>query len=371
MEDEKIEFKRKFTPDIKKEIVAFANTNGGTVFVGIDDDGAEVGVKDMNEVLTRITNMVRDAILPDVTMFVRYETERNIIKIEVAEGTNKPYYLSDKGLKPSGVYMRQGASSAPVSFDMIRQMIKLTDGDKYESARCLNQELTFEEAAQEFGKREVEFGESQKKTLGLIGTDGLYTNLGLLLSDQCTHTVKVACFNGTEKGEFKSRKEFGGSVLKQLRGAYDFISLSNNLHATFSGLDRIENQDYPEDALREALLNAIIHRDYSFSGSVIINIYDDRMEFISLGGLVAGLSRDDIMLGVSQPRNEKVANIFYRLKHIEAYGIGIKKIMNFYKAHNKKPTITVSNGAFVIEIPNLSYADYAAPIAECEVRVGM
>jgi ATP-dependent DNA helicase RecG len=354
-ENARIEFKREYTADIKKEVVAFANTSGGIIYVGIDDNGEIFEAENIDKVLSKITNIIRDSILPDITMFVNYEIVNKVIKIIVQEGTNKPYYLAEKGLKPSGVYVRQGSSSAPASFETIRQMIKLTDGDKYETARSIIQELTFNQAKEEFNKRNIEFGESQEKTLFIKGTDGLYTNLGLLLSDQCAHTIKIACFNGTEKGEFKSRKEFAGSVLKQLHNAYDFISLSNNLKATFKGLDRIESYDYPEDALREALLNAIIHRDYAFSGSIIVNIYDDRMEFISLGGLVPGISQNDILLGVSQPRNEKLANVFYRLKHIEAYGTGIKKIMNFYKEQSRKPVITVSDGAFVIEIPNMNY----------------
>lgn len=355
IENTNTEFKREFTVDIKKEIIAFANTSGGTVYVGIDNSGKIYGVENTDMVLSKITNTVRDSILPDITRFLSYEVKDGVIKIIVQEGINKPYYLVEKGIKPTGVYVRQGASSAPASFDTIRQMIKLTDGDKYETTRSLIQELTFNKAKEEFEKCNIEFGEEKEKTLFIKGIDGLYTNLGLLLSDQCMHTIKIAFFNGKEKGEFKSRKEFTGSVLKQLHSAFDFIALTNNLRATFSGLDRIESYDYPEDAIREALLNAIVHRDYALSGSIIINIYDDRMEFISLGGLVAGISQNDILLGISQTRNEKLANVFYRLKHIEAYGTGIKKIMSFYKEQPQKPVITVSDGVFVIEIPNINY----------------
>jgi ATP-dependent DNA helicase RecG len=356
IEDEKTEFKREFTPEIKKEVIAFANTSGGTIYIGIDDDGKPYALPNPDEVLLRITNSIRESIQPDVTMFVRYDMTEQGIKITVREGTNKPYYLAEKGLKPSGVYVRQGASSVPASLEAIRQMIKLTGGGKFETERSLTQELTFQAASAEFSKRGVDFEESQKRTLGLKNREGLCTTLGLLLSDQCTHTIKVACFSGIEKGEFKSRKEFGGSLLQQLHSAYEFISLSNNLKATFSGLDRIEQYDYPEEAIREALLNAIIHRDYSYSGSIIVNIYDDRMEFVSLGGLMPGLNEHDIVMGISQPRNEKLANIFYRLKHIEAYGTGLKKIMRLYKEQERRPVITVSDHVFVIEIPNTNYA---------------
>lgn len=354
-EDNNAEFKREYTDDVKKAVLSFANSNGGIVYIGRDDDGNLYPLIDSDRVLTQITNSIRDGILPDVTMFVSYATDENGITITVQEGTNKPYYFTDKGLKPSGVYVRQGASSIPASFEQIREMIKLTDGDKYETARSLTQDLTFKETAEEFTRCNVDFSESQMRTLGIIGSDGLYTNLGLLLSDQCAHTIKFAVFTGTKKGAFKTRKEIDGSLLKQMRSAFDFLNLTNNLSATFSGLDRIEQYDYPEEAIREAMLNAIIHRDYAFSGSIIVNTYDDRMEFVSLGGLVPGLRKEDLFLGISQSRNEKLANVFYRLKHIEAYGTGLRRIMQYYENLSAKPEITVTHGGFVLTIPNMNY----------------
>lgn len=355
-EDNNTEYKREYTSDLKKEVLAFANSRGGIIHVGRDDNGNPHPISGVDETLTQITNSIRDGILPDVTMFVKYEIGKDSITIRVQEGTHKPYFLQEKGVKPSGIYVRQGASSVPASYKQIREMIKLTDGDKFETARSLTQELTFNEAEAEFIRCGVEFGDSQKRTLGIIGADGLYSNLGLILSDQCTHTVKFAVFNGTKKGEFKTRKEIDGSILKQMRSAFDFLSLTNNLAATFSGLDRIEQHDYPEEAIREAILNAIIHRDYAFSGSIIVNLYDDRAEFVSLGGLVSGLRTEDLFMGVSQPRNEKLANVFYRLKHIEAYGTGLRRIMQFYEGFDVKPEITATHGAFVLSLPNMNYA---------------
>ena len=355
-EDSTVEYKREYTSDIKKEVMAFANSNGGVIYVGRSDDGSSYPLPDVDGTLTQITNSIRNGLLPDVTMFVRYETNESGITITVREGTHKPYFLPDKGIKPSGVYVRQGASSVPASFEQIREMIKLTDGDKFETARSLEQELTFKEAAEEFNRRGLAFGESQMRTLGITGPDGLYTNLGLLLSDQCTHTIKIAVFNGTKKGEFRTRKEISGSLFRQMRSAFDFLSLSNNLAANISGLDRIEQYDYPESAVREAMLNALVHRDYGFSGSIIVNIYDDRMEFVSLGGLISGLRVEDLVLGISQPRNEKLANVFYRLKHIEAYGTGLRQIMQFYEDLQVAPEINATKGAFSLTLPNMNYA---------------
>lgn len=195
-----------------------------------------------------------------------------------------------------------------------------------------------------------------EKTLGLVGEDDLYTNLALLLSEQCNHTLKVAVFEGIEKNIFKDRKEFKGSLLKQVAEAFEFINLLNKTEATFEGLTRKDERDYPLEAIREALLNAVVHREYSFSGSTLINIYENRIEFISLGGIVSGLSLDSIMLGVSQSRNERLANIFYRLHLIEAYGTGIKKILTSYEKIGLKPIIKSEIGAFQVILPNIHYS---------------
>ena len=359
IENSNVELKEEFTAEIKKEVIAFANTQGGIIYIGIANNGHVIGVEKQDNALLQAVNSIRDSIKPDITLFTECTIEtidnEKVIKISVQRGSDRPYYLKDKGLKPSGVYVRQGSASVPASQDAIRQMIKETDGDTFEKVRSINQDLTFEYTKIEMEKRNIEFGTTQMNTLGLIENNGLYTNLGLLLSDQCVHSVKVAFFEGSNKNIFKDRREFRGSLLKQLVDIYEYIDLYNKTKATFSGLDRIDKRDYPQEAIREALLNAIIHREYSFSGSTLINIFDDRIEFVSLGGLVPGLSLDAIMLGVSQSRNERLANVFYRLKLIEAYGTGITKIMASYCDSTLKPVIKSVNGAFQVVLPNQNY----------------
>lgn len=137
------------------------------------------------------------------------------------------------------------------------------------------------------------------------------------------------------KTVFKERREFSGSLLHQLEDAYEFIDRFNITRAEFKDLDRIDMRDYPSEAIRETLLNAIVHRDYSFSGSTLISIFDDRIEFVTIGGLVKGISLNDILLGVSILRNEHLANIFYRLKLIEAYGTGMPNIGKSEKAQSR------------------------------------
>lgn len=355
-ESERIEYKSQMVNDIYKEVVAFANTDGGVIYIGIDDNGNLTGIDNVDETYTRLTNGIRDAIAPDVTMFVKYVLQDNkVIQIEIGEGSYKPYYLKSKGMKPNGVYIRQGASSVQASPDQIRRMIKDSDGDVFEEMRTVTQELSFEEAERTFKRYKVDFSEEKYIALGLRNIhDDQYTNLAMILSDQCQHTTKIAVFGDEANITFKDAKEFGGSIFKQLDDSYAYLMLCNRTAATFKGLERVELSDYPEDALREALLNALVHRDYSYSGSIIINVNDSCIEFISIGGLLPGLSADDIRNGISQPRNRKLAEIFHRLRLIESYGTGIRKIYALYKDCAVQPRIEVTTNTFKLVLPNMN-----------------
>jgi len=344
-------------PDsVPKEIVAFANTEGGELYVGIRNEGSVVGVSDPDDVMTRISNVAHDTILPDIMPFIQIrpvEMEgKQVVKTTIAVGTERPYYLAKEGLKPKGVFVRRGSACIPLNEAGIREMIMETSGKSYEECRSLNQELTFESFQAEMAARNIEFGTAQMKTLKMIGSDGLYTNLALLLSDQCVHTIKVAVFQGVDNAVFRERKEFSGSLLKQLNDAYQFLDFFNKTEATFTGLRRTDQRDYPEETVREALLNSIIHRDYLFSGSTIINMFDDHMEFVSLGGLVRGISMEAIFMGVSQSRNPNLAAVFYRLGLVESYGTGIRKIMRLYQGCEHQPIFKSAEGAFTVELFN-------------------
>jgi len=251
----------------------------------------------------------------------------------------------------------------------IMQKLKEADNEKYEDVRALNQDLSFVEAAKEFKTRGVQFGLNQQKALGLVNADGAYTNLGLLLSDQCAHTVKLAVFEGTAKVVFNDRRKFTGSLLKQLNDAFEFIDRYNRNRSQIKGLHRIDKRDYPVEAMREALLNAFVHRDYSFSDSTIISIFDDRIEFISIGGLVRGIAFEDMMLGISVARNVNLANAFYCLSLIEAYGAGIPKIMQSYEGYAVKPKIEVTNNVFKVTLPNTNELSKTTYLSENERAV--
>lgn len=366
-ETEIVELKLEVVDDICKEVTAFANTKGGTIYVGVQNDGEVIGVENADKVILRINNMIRDSIKPDVTMFVGYETkqidEKQIVAVTVQKGTDRPYYLGSKGLKPSGVYVRNGTSTDPATDTAIRRMIKETDGDHFEDMRSLEQNLTFESARAEFLQCKVPFDAAKMQTLGMVSADGIYSNVAMLLSDQCSSTIKAATFAGTDKGQFQDRREFSGSLFRQLEEMYAYLDLRNRTKSIIKGLYRTDIRDYPEEALREALLNSLVHRDYAFRASTLISVYDDRIEFVSVGGLPTGIALEDILLGLSVCRNPKLAAVFYRLKLIEAYGTGMPKIMKAYDGSGLTPKIEVTANAFKITLPNRNAEQNQQPAA--------
>lgn len=366
-ESETVELKEQLTPDINKEIVAFANTKGGTIYIGVADSGDVIGVNEAKSICERTAAIIDNGIKPDLTVFTNINEEKAdgkvIVRIEIRRGTRVPYYISSKGMRSSGIYVRSGNTSVPATETAIRKMISDSDGTSYESVRCMVQELTFYTAEREFAEKNIEFGSSQKRTLGITDEEGIYTNLGLLLSDQCGHTIKAAVFEGKGRNKFRTRKEFSGSLFKQLSEAYDFICLNNDLRSTFSGLNRIDRYDYSETAIREVLLNAIVHRDYSFGGSTLISVFSDRLEISSLGGLVRGLELEDIFENISQTRNPKLCNVFYRLNYIEAYGTGIEKIRESCGELGVIPKFYATNAAFRVVIPNSRSGAEEEPLA--------
>ncbi len=357
-ESETVELKLDYSESLRKDIIAFANTSGGVIYIGISDDGSIAGVSSVDHMIQRVANMARDAIRPDVTMFIHYESldvkGKKIVKVTIHRGTGRPYYATDKGLRPAGVFVRQGTTAAPATEASIRQMITETDGDTYEDVRSLRQDLTFSYAEAVFARSNLMLELPQMQTLGIVSPDGIFTNLGLLLSDQCPHIIKAATFSGTDQEEFQDRREFTGSLLKQVDDAYAFLDMRNETSATFEGIHRIDHRAYPTAALREALLNAIVHRDYAYSASTLISVYADRIEIVSVGGLISGFHLNDVTSGLSICRNPKLANVFYRLRLIEAYGTGLKRILTAYHPIGTDQLFQVTEKVFRVTLPRMN-----------------
>lgn len=247
--------------------------------------------------------------------------------------------------------------------------MKEIDRVPYEKMDSFQQNLTFESAQTEFFRRNIQFNDAQMKLFGLVNKDNTYTNLALLLSDQCSHTIQTAVFDGTEQNHFRARKEFCGSLLKQMTEVYDYIDTQNRIYSTFEKLYRIDQRDYPETAVREALLNLIVHREYSSPAASYVNLYADRLEFISIGGLEGGMTLNDVMMGISICRNTGLTDIFYHLELISAYGTGISKIMNAYTGMKKRPEIQVSDHVFKIILPNCNTSSETTETASKTVEI--
>ena len=360
IESETLELKQELTKNIKKEIVAFANSKGGTIYIGITDTGEILGLKDIKSDIESLSGMIREGIIGNLTTYTDIEIKeidkKDVIELHITSAPKKPYYLADKGLKSSGVYIRHGSSTIQATDEIIRKMLIESSKKSFEEEISNVQELTFDYANEIFKKRNIEFSNEKFKSLKMI-TDNKFNNLALLLSDQNPYTVKCAIFDGTNKTLFKDRKELSGSYLKIVEDAFYYMNLSNHINSTFNGLQRIDKKDYPDFSIREALLNAIIHRDYYFNGSILLSIFDDRIEINSTGGLISTLSLNDVYNGVSESRNPNFAEIFHRLNYVENYGTGIGRIINEYQNFKSKPIIELSENVFKITLPNLNYIE--------------
>ena len=360
VENEYTELKSELTKDIKKEIVAFANSKGGTIYIGINDDGTIKGLKNVSKDIEALSGMIREGIKSDLSLYTNIETNKydgkDIIVLKIMNAPNKPYYLADKGIKSSGVFFRHGNVSAPASDEMIKKLIK-DNHDSFENEISSNQNLHFTYLKNVFENKDITFNENKYKTLNLLNEGNYYTNLALLLSDECPFSIKCAIFEGNNKITFKDRKEFNGSLIKQLEETLEYLNIVNRISGKIINYKRVDIRDYPEYAIRETVLNAIIHRNYNFSGSILISVFDNRIEVVSLGGLMSGITINDILSGVSQPRNKNLANIFYRLKYVESYGTGIGRMLDIYNEFNLKPKFLISDNSFKVILPNVNYKE--------------
>ena len=360
-EDEYTELKSILTKEIKKEIVAFANSGGGKIYIGIDDYGNVLGLDSIKSDVESLSGMIKDGIKSDLTLYTNIKQEKinnkDIIILEILDAPNKPYYLADKGLKSSGVYLRSGNASVPTSDEVIKKLIIDSQNMPFEEMISKYQNLHFEYLTLLFKNKNIDINDTILKTLNIINLDNKYTNLGLLLSDECPYSIKCAIFEGNNDIKFKDRKEFTGSLLKQVNDVNDYLNIYNRISSDIKGLERIDTRDYPEYALRESILNAVIHRDYNYSGSILVSLYDNHFEITSLGGLVKGLKIDDLYSGVSQTRNKNLVNVFFRLNYVESFGTGIKRIVQSYEGFSQKPIILSTENTFKVTLYNVNYKE--------------
>lgn len=282
-----VELKSQFVDDIKQEIIAFANSNGGDIYVGIDDNSNIVGIKDYDKCDLKVSGYLRDGIYPNLTNYVKTTLEsidgHDVMVIHIKEGSQKPYFDSTKGPKPSGVYIRVGNSKRQATYDEIIDMQIKSRIGSFENIESKRQVLTFSYLRDKFTSLEMSLNDEKLKALKLLNEDGKYNFAGFLFSDQNDISVKVGIYNGTSKVDIITKKDFDGCLVKQVDYVMDYVNLLNYTKMIFpkGKPEREDISSYPEISIRESLLNAICHRQYNYNGNVMLEFYDDRLEITS------------------------------------------------------------------------------------------
>ena len=360
VESEKVELKRELVSSVKKEIIAFLNTKGGTIFVGVDDDGSVAPILDNKErdnMDIHIGNWIQDAFYPDTSSLIKYQfNEDNVMVIEVSEGTNKPYYLKEKDPKPSGVYKRVGRSVRSVTNDEILSMIMSSKDYSWEREVSDEQTLTFKRFNQICEENSVSHNKRQFKSLGLINKNGLFTNLALIMSDQSWIEVKFAKYDCNMN--FIVKATYTGSFIKILEDVLEHASRYNDISATIDGrsFKRIETISYPGASLREGILNAFCHADFFIPSNIKVEFYDDKVKITNPGGIYKA-SLEDILDGIQTYRNPGLVNILNKLGFIENFGTGIERILEAYKYSDRQPIFKPKDNYFILILPNMNYSE--------------
>ena len=354
LEDGSTEYKKEYTEKIIKSLVAFSNTSGGKIILGIDDEMQTIGLSDPDDTAKKCVAAVADSVRPDITMTTKVTVNENggkpLVIIDVREGDKKPYYIREKGLRAEGVYVREGSSSVPVTEERFQQMVMNAKSQAFENHISFVQDLTFDYLRSKFEGQLLTLTDDNMESLH-IRKGNEYTQLGYILSDQYDQPLKIAAFVDEYRSEFIDRNEFRGCILKQMDEALAFISRYNRTASVIKGTYREDVKEFSEVSIREAMANAIVHRDYSLDDSILVSVYPRKITITSPGGMRRPYTLEELTRGVSSLRNRNLAAVMYRLKLIEAYGTGIPRIFGSYNGLPVKPTIETGGSSFTITLP--------------------
>ena len=367
-EGKTLEFKAQLPQNnsIAKTIIAFSNTAGGRLIVGVNDRLEIAGVppKDIFQMQETLSSLIHDLCYPNIIpeIYTIQIEDKILLVVEIFRGNLMPYWLKSKGLE-KGTYIRIGSSNRIADQAMIAELQRQRQHTSFDaeinveySLDDLNLDVIYH-AFSDIGKI---CDREKLKNLKLIvsenGEDKPTNALVIALKGLDNIQVKCARFKGTTMESFIDKKEFGGALFDVLENTMRFLQNHLHLKATIDGLQRTESYEIPLGALREVVLNAIIHRDYTRNSDIKIAIYDDIVEVVSIGGLVNGLTIADIGNGRSELRNKVLANLFRELGYVESWGSGIGRVRTmcseagvdfelteqgtFVQAHFKRPQTT-------------------------------
>lgn len=361
-EDKTLEYKETFTKSFLKTVSAYANYGTGRIIFGVSDDGVIVGINDLDQLCLNIENAINDNITPHPPYRLNQDHEKRLIVLTVEEGLDKPYYYKNKA------YCRKDSSSIEVDRIELNRLILEGMNLNYEDLQAQNQDLTFHVLASYFQKQLgiKDFNKDTLITLGLYDYHKGFNKCAELFADKndCKG-IDIMRFGESEDVVLDRRTFEHASLLSLFEKTEEVFSLYYS-QEIIDGMTRERKYLIPQKAFREALANAIVHRSYNISAHIHIAMYPEYITITSPGGLPTGLSEEAYENGnISVLRNPKIGNIFFRLRYIESFGTGIRRIKALYNDSLIKPEFTVTPSTISITLPILKEFN----LTEDELRI--
>lgn len=347
-ESRELELKSTITNTFLKTVSAFSNYNTGKIIFGVDDTGQIIGLENIEELCLDLENKINDNINPKPDFKFIKDNKKNIITLIVEEGLNKPYLYKGKA------YKRNDTSTVEVDKVELNRLTLLGLNQYYEELKARKQDLEFKVLKKELEEKLSlkNFSKDVLKTLNLYDEKNGYNNAAELLADKNTFSGTDIAKFGKNIDEILDRNLFTNiSIISQFQNTLEVFNRYYK-YEQILGSERIEKELIPEKAFREVIANALIHRTWDVNSNVRISMYEDKIEVSSPGGLPSGISKKEYLNGqISQLRNPILANIFFRLKYIEMFGTGIRRINESYKNFAVKPVFEIFENSIKITLP--------------------
>ena len=346
-ETKTVEFKEMITNSFLKTVSAFSNYNGGVIFFGIDDDGNVKGLQDVKQSCLDIENKINDNISPQPDYTIEVQSD-NTIRLTVKAGVHKPYLYKSKA------YKRNDTATIEVDTLEFSRLILEGKNIRFEELPCREQALTFELLYKKL-KESIKidtFNQDTLKTLNLYSTENGYNNAAGLLADKNYFPgIDIVKF-GESISIIQKRSTFENVSILEVYDRTMQVFKDYYQYEVIQGAERKKIEKIPEEAFREAIANALIHRTWDVEAQIRVLMFDDRLEVISPGGLPSGISEPEYLSGrISVLRNRNLANVFYRLGFVEIFGTGITRIKQLYEDSIRKPDFEVMENTIKIILP--------------------